>query len=273
MNADPIIGIFDSGVGGLTVLKAIRSCLPEIPVVYYGDTAHMPYGDKSPDLIRSYTRRIVRFLVDRGASHIVIACNSASAVAGDIARQEAGSRVPVTDVVEPVVQEVAQRSRLHCVGIIGTRATIQSGIYQKHLAALRPDLDVRSLATPLLAPLVEEGFAGTPVAREVIRHYLKNELFRPIECLIPACTHYPFLFEDLNDFFWGRVTILDTPHIVAHAVQKQLSDRIVSRQNKQSESPVQVHFSMDTLSFRQLCRLFLGSDQEITESPLSSLPD
>jgi glutamate racemase len=267
LSTTPVIGIFDSGVGGLTILRAVRSRYPQARLIYFGDTANMPYGEKSPELIRRYTRQIVRFLKNKGASLIVIACNTASAVASETAGEEAGTDCRVVDVVRPVVNHVAALKELHCIGLIATRTTIQSGVYQKLLREARPDLDVRAMATPLLAPLVEEGFAGTPVMREVIRHYLKNDLFRPIELLIPACTHYPFLYDDLNDFFWGRVTILDAPAIVAQALEPFLIPKAtVSTAEKAS---VEIHFSMDTPSFRMLCQNFLGENLPVTETPLT----
>lgn len=268
MNDKPIIGIFDSGVGGLTVLKAIRSRLPGVRLMYFGDTANMPYGEKSPELIQRYTRQIVRFLKEKGAGLIVIACNTASSVASEAVAEEAGPECPVVDVVRPIVHHVASLDNVHCVGLIATRTTIRSGVYQNLLTIARPDLDVRAMATPLLAPLVEEGFAGTPVMREVIRHYLKNDLFRPIELLIPACTHYPFLMEDLNDFFWGRVTILDAPLIVTEALIP-----FVSATASISGEPgaVELYFSMDTSSFRRLSVQFLGEELPVTELPLTTL--
>lgn len=269
MSKGPLIGVFDSGVGGLTVLKAIESQLPGFPLIYYGDTANMPYGDKSPDLICRLTRRIVRFLRDQGAEIIVIACNSASAVAADVAVEEAGPGVRVVDVVQPVVDHLAQRSDLRCIGLIGTRATIQSGIYQEKLRSLRADLEVRALATPLLAPLVEEGFAGTPVAREVIRHYLKNDLFRPIQCLVPACTHYPFLHDDFNDFFWYKVEILNPPEIVARQVKHKLKPKhqldVPIPGNPSPDQPA-IHLSMLTAGFRDLCVKFLNKKVSIQET-------
>lgn len=267
MSTTPVIGIFDSGVGGLTILKAVKSRYPQAHLIYFGDTANMPYGEKSPELIRRYTRQIVRFLKEKGASIIVIACNTASAVAYEAAGEEAGPGFPLVDVVRPVVSHVAELKELNCVGLIATRTTIQSGVYQTLLKELRPELDVRAMATPLLAPLVEEGFAGTPVMREVIRHYLKNDLFRPIELLIPACTHYPFLYEDLNDFFWGRVTILDAPAIVAQALDPFLIPMATS--SRTEKALVDIHFSMDTPSFRMLCQNFLGEYLPVTETPLT----
>lgn len=269
MSKGPLIGVFDSGVGGLTVLKAIESQLPGFSFIYYGDTANMPYGDKSPDLICRLTRRIVRFLRDQGAEIIVIACNSASAVAAEVAAEEAGPGVNVVDVVQPIVDHLAQRSELRCIGLIGTRATIQSGVYQEKLRKIRADLEVRALATPLLAPLVEEGFAGTPVAREVIRHYLKNDLFRPIQCLVPACTHYPFLHDDFNDFFWYKVEILDPPDIVARVVRRKLEAHyqldIAVPRHLLPDQPA-IHLSMLTPGFMDLCIKFLNKKVSIKET-------
>ena len=268
MNPLPVIGIFDSGVGGLTVAKALQNILPqEGKLLYFGDTAHMPYGEKSPDLIQKYTRRIVRFLVSEGAQIIVIACNTASATAASAAREEAGAEVPIVDVVSPIVEYLTQDIQTHCVGLIATRTTIQSGVYQQLLKQQRPDLVVRAMATPLLAPLVEEGFAGTTVSREVIRHYLKNPLFDSIDCLIPACTHYPFLHEDFKDFFWNKVKVLDAPKIVAQYVKKILRE-FYEYPGLQPE--LDIYFSMNTEGFRNLCYSFLSKKYRLKKF---ALPD
>src|SRR4051812_13453440 len=153
MNNDPI-GIFDSGIGGLTVANAIQKVLPNESLIYFGDTAHLPYGDKSPDSIKYYAIRITQFLLERKAKMIVIACNTASSVAYDTVKDFVGGKVPVINVIDPVVSIVLDRDNINKIGVIGTKGTIKSDIYAKKIKAKSKKVEVSSLATPLLAPMI-----------------------------------------------------------------------------------------------------------------------
>ncbi|MAZ97052.1 MAG: glutamate racemase [Flavobacteriales bacterium] len=211
------IGLFDSGLGGLTVLSALNKVLPGVPKVYYGDTLHLPYGDKSDRAIQGYSIKIVQFLKDQGCDLIVIACNSASASAG----KELESRFPeltFINVIDPVVDYLAQLG-INRVGLLGTRATVRSEAYSLKLAQKNSEVALYALATPLLVPLIEDGFLGTGIDSDVLAHYLNDSTLDGIQALVPGCTHYPLLKKTataiLKEVLW-----IDAPNIVAEEVAK-----------------------------------------------------
>ena len=167
------IGIFDSGVGGLTVAQAIKQTLPGESLIYFGDTAHLPYGDKSADSIKNYSRKITEFLLENGAKVVLVACNSASASAFDTLREEFGSKTIIIDVIDPVVNYLGTRNYSK-VGVIGTKRTISSGTYENKIRIKSPQTRVVSLATPLLVPMIEEGFIFDDISNAIIRAYLSD---------------------------------------------------------------------------------------------------
>jgi glutamate racemase len=230
--ADRPIGIFDSGIGGLTVAHAILERLPAERILYFGDTAHLPYGDKSSATIRRYADRIAAFLLERDCKAIVIACNSASSAAYGHLERRFGHRVPVFNVIDPVVEAVVARPDLRKVGVIGTKATVRAGAYPRKLKRLRPGLDVHSLATPLLAPMIEEGFFHNNISRAVLASYLERRSLRGIEALVMACTHYPLIRDDIEAHYGGRVELFDTPGLVADAVAAGLRERGLLRRRR-----------------------------------------
>jgi glutamate racemase len=206
--------MFDSGVGGLTVLKAFRNAFPQADIHYVGDTLHMPYGDKSPENIRDFSRRIARYLRNSGASLIVIACNSASSWAYEAVCEEANG-IPVLDVVRPVIAHLAHTPNLNQVGIVGTRATVQSGIYPRLLNLAAPNIHIQTLATPLLAPLVEEGIQLPELNRLLIAHYLKHLNLNQLQALVLACTHYPVLQDAFQDILGPHIQVLNPGAVLA----------------------------------------------------------
>ena len=209
------IGIFDSGIGGLTVAHAIKSILPNETLVYFGDTAHLPYGDKSPDSIKYYGVRIAEFLLSKKCKVIVIACNTASSLAFEAIKKHVGARAEVINVIDPVVDYVASQKKVKKIGVIGTKATIRSDVYATKIKEANPGLEVSSLATPLLAPMIEVGFFNNKISKTVIGSYLEKPKIRKSEALILACTHYPLIKKEINDFFQGKTTIVDSAHLVA----------------------------------------------------------
>lgn len=216
-----MIGIFDSGIGGLTVAHAIRKHLPEVPMMYFGDTAHLPYGDKSPELIRHYAARIAHYLVDHGCRIIVIACNTASAQAFGTVKDVAGPSIPVVNVIDPVAAEVATRFKGQKVGVIGTKGTIRSKVYPKRIQKISPDIKVASLATPLLAPMIEEGFFKNEISQAVIHTYLEKSMLQAISALILGCTHYPLIRKQVQAYYGNSVEVLDSTDTVAENVAAQ----------------------------------------------------
>jgi glutamate racemase len=208
----PAIGVFDSGVGGLTVLDALRSRMPHRDFVYVGDTARVPYGRKPPEMVRGFAREIVGFLCGLGVDGIVIACNTASAVALPGVAEECP--VPVWGVIDPGVEAATRVTRSGRVGVIGTKGTIGSGAYQRRLESR--GFRVWSRACPMLAPAVEEGLADSPEAEELVRHYLADR--PPIDTLILGCTHYPLLRETIARTLGREVALVDGAEVTAERV-------------------------------------------------------
>ncbi|HYX22735.1 MAG TPA: glutamate racemase [Thermoanaerobaculia bacterium] len=215
------IGVFDSGVGGLTVVSALRRLLPGESILYLGDTARLPYGSKSPDTVKGYTRRNIEFLTGRGVKAVVIACNTASALALPSLEMH---EVPTWGVIEPGARQAARLSRGR-VGVIATEATVRSDAYPRALRALRPDLEIVSRACPLFVPLVEEGWHDDPVTEEVARRYLAPLLEAGVDTLVLGCTHYPLLVPVLQRVAGPDVTLVDSAEAVAEMVAAGLAER------------------------------------------------
>ncbi|KAB2813620.1 glutamate racemase [Phaeocystidibacter luteus] len=216
------IGIFDSGVGGLTVAKAIRELLPAEDIIYFGDTAHLPYGEKSSEAIKSYSLGIAEFLVASGAKAIVIACNSASSVATDVLKEKYEPKIPIINVIDPVVDAIPENT--NTIGVIGTRATITSNVYQEKITGKSATLDIRAMATPLFVPVIEEGLESSEIARKTAEHYLGLESMKGIDTLIPGCTHYPLLTQLFRDILGADVQLMNTPVIVAEYAHHVLQE-------------------------------------------------
>ncbi|GGH71267.1 glutamate racemase [Phaeocystidibacter marisrubri] len=256
------IGIFDSGVGGLTVTRAIRQLLPNEDLLYFGDTAHLPYGEKSPEAIRSYSRGIVQFLLEHKAKAIVIACNSASSVATDMLIEMVGDRIPIINVIDPIVQSIPLESK-H-VGIIGTRATISSGVYQEKIADQFPQKSISALATPLLVPIIEEGLEETVISENAAVHYLSLPEMKEIDTLIPGCTHYPLLTKLFSQILGEDVAILNTPQIVALNTQQRLGD--LNLLEKGTKPGIAKFYVSDyTPTFERIAKHFFGADISLSE--------
>ncbi len=221
MNRDGAIGIFDSGVGGLTVLHAILGALPHEHLVYLGDTGRAPYGTKSAETVTRYSLDNLDFLLERGVKMVVVACNSASAVALDALR--ARTKVPVIGVIEPGARAAVESTRSGRVGVIGTEATISSGAYTNALRALRPALELYTRACPLLVPLAEEGWTDSDIARGVVDTYLASLARSGIDTLILGCTHYPLLKPVIGEVMGPSVRLVDSAEETARAVAAQLA--------------------------------------------------
>ena len=203
------IGIFDSGLGGLTVVRAILKENPREHLVYFGDTARIPYGSKSQDTVIRYTRQIIRFLLkEKKVRCVVVACNTSSALAVETVRQEFS--VPILEVIEPGTQTAVTVTRNGRIGVIGTEGTISSGAYAKAIHKIFPGAKVFSKACPLFVPLVEEGKIAGLVAEAVAREYLKPLLKQKIDTLLLGCTHYPLLKRTLSKLAGPRVRIVDS---------------------------------------------------------------
>jgi len=208
MNHDGPIGIFDSGIGGLTVVRAIHTALPDEATIYLGDTARVPYGPKSPATVQRYATEILAWLLAQRVKAVVVACNTATAHALDLLREQAP--VPVIGVIDPGARAAASATRNGGVGVIGTAGTVASGAYRRALLALRPELRVVEQACPLFVPLVEEGWFGHPATRLVAEEYLAPVRAADIDTLVLGCTHYPLLAPLLAEVLGPGVTLIDS---------------------------------------------------------------
>jgi glutamate racemase len=254
-----VIGVFDSGVGGLTVLKALRRSMPRQDFCYLGDTARVPYGRKPPDMVRGFAQEITGFLLEQGAEAIVVACNTASAVAlGDLKAQVG---VPVWGVIEPGVEAAVRATRSGRVGVIGTRGAIASGAYQSRLKA--HGMTVWAQACPLFVHLVEEDLADAPEAEVVARHYLSNH--PDIDTLILGCTHYPVLAPVIGRVLGTEVRLVESASVTAEYVCSVMGDR-------PSGSGRITHFvTGDPLAYRHTAGVIGGVDGEIIALPVTDL--
>lgn len=217
------IGVFDSGVGGLTVAAEIMRQLPNERMVYFGDTARVPYGSKSKDTIIKFSRQIIRYLQTRDVKAIVVACNTASALALDEVKKELD--IPIIGVIEPGAKIAAESSRNGRIGIIGTEGTINSHIHTHLIKQLKPSFEVTEKACPLFVPLVEEGFfLDTPVAEEIVRSYLEIMKQRSVDTLILGCTHYPFLRDVIAKVMGENVRLVNPAYETARELGVLLSE-------------------------------------------------
>ena len=258
------IGVFDSGIGGLTVAKAIRNSLPNVPICYFGDTAHLPYGDKSSELILKYSQRIIRFLFQQDCDVIVVACNSASSVLAKHNISEYKS-VPIVNVVDPVVDFLEKESSIKSLGIIGTKATINSQIYPEKIANSRKDIKVNTLATPLLAPMIEEGFITHNISELIIKSYLSYPDFYNIDALLLACTHYPLIKGEVQ-IIKPNVLVLDNANLTAEHIKKHYSFDDVPLDSK----CISEFFVSDlTQSFEESAKHFFGESVVLKEQDLN----
>jgi len=236
MDSSQPIGIFDSGVGGLTVAHALRNLLPNEKIIYFGDTAHLPYGDKSEETIRNYVMEIGNFLSARNCKVILIACNSASSVAFNPLKEKFGKRAIVFNVIDPVVSFLKKHQTTGKVGVIGTKATIHSKAYEKRIHLSCPGLQMVSLATPMLVPMIEEGFIYDDISNAIIRAYLSREELAGIESLILGCTHYPIIKNQIGKFYNFEVEILDSARIVAEELKRVLQEKNLLNQGDPTEN-------------------------------------
>ena len=231
------IGVFDSGIGGLTVVKALRELLPNEDIFYLGDTARVPYGGKSATTVERYSLEMADMLLEENVKLVVIACNSASAVA--LGRLEQTLSVPVIGVIKPGAQAAVAATRSQHVGVIGTRATIKSGAYERELRALNPDISVTARACPLLVPLIEEGWLDDGLTDHVIARYLGPLTQEGVDTLVLGCTHYPLLADAIGRFLAGKAKLVDSAHTCAKAVE-QLLDRHSLRAPRGGAASLQV---------------------------------
>ena len=254
------IGVFDSGVGGLTVAREIMRQIPQERIVYFGDTARVPYGSKSTDTLIRYTRQIVRFLKTRGVKAIVVACNTASAVALEAVRDELD--IPIIGVVRPGAKVAVQATKNKKIGIIGTETTVNSGMYVKLIQELLPDAEVIGKACPLFVPLVEEGWTKDPVTEEVARRYLADLQNSDIDSLILGCTHYPLLRHMVGEIMGDKVTLVNPAYETALELKALLEREGIANdgENKNFENPYEFFVSDLADKFKTFANSILPCD-------------
>lgn len=254
------IGIFDSGIGGLTVAKAVMDALPHEDIIYFGDSARVPYGIKSQETVRIYSNQIARFLLSKGVKMIIIACNTASAAAHESVQALAGG-IPVINVIESGTKS-AIRSGKKEIGVIGTLATIDSGAYEKALKKADSSLNIKSKACPLLVPLAEEGWLDNSVTRQTIEMYLESFKSNGVEALILGCTHYPLFKKAIQDFFNEKEPeLIDSAESVAQSAQKQLA-KLQALRTVNTPGRLTCYVSDRPQRFSELAERFLGREPE-----------
>lgn len=217
------IGVFDSGVGGLTVVKEIMNQIPGETIIYFGDTARLPYGSKSKKTVITYTRQIIRFLMDRDVKAIVIACNTASAFALETVMSEFD--IPIIGVVKPGANVAAKTTRNGRIGVIGTEGTIQSGIYSEFLSETNSKVKIFGKACPLFVPLVEEGLVDDPVTFEMARRYISVLLEKEIDTLVLGCTHYPLLRKTIRKVVGDGIVLVNPAFETAKSLADVLTEK------------------------------------------------
>lgn len=262
-DASAPVGVFDSGVGGLTVLEAVARHLPGESTVYLGDTARLPYGPKSPDTVSRYASEAAAFLGEKGVKLMVVACNTASARALPGLAEEVP--FPVVGVVRPGAREAAERSEGGRIGVIGTRGTVESGAYQDAILRLRPDVEIRSAACPLFVPLVEEDWTDGIVARLVARRYLDPLLRDRVDTLVLGCTHYPHLRTLLSRVAGPGVELVEPAAATAGAVADELEERGLEAPDG-GEAERRYYVTDDAERFRSLAGRWMGESIDHLET-------
>ena len=262
------IGIFDSGTGGLTVAKTVTELLPHENIVYFGDTVHTPWGDKSAAAIQGYSIKICDVLLQHHCKLIIIACHTASTTAFELVKEHVGDRAHVMNVVDPIIQHIGEKYANKKIGLIGTKQTVRSNIYKKRLDMLNQNIDFAALATPLLVPLIEEGFAHNPISETVIQEYLARPPLTNIDALILGCTHYPLLKDYIKKFYEYAVDIIDASEVTANMLKTFLSQHHLLNPNHLQPSKKVFYVSDYTDFFANTAKIFFPGDIELQPYPL-----
>lgn len=256
MEKEKPIGVFDSGIGGLTVVKRIAAVLPEEDIVYFGDTARVPYGSKSNDTVIEYSLEDARFLMQKNVKAIVVACNTASSIAMDILRKN--FNVPLIGMIEPGAQTAVKNTKNNRVGVIGTRATISNKAYSNKIKELKPDIQVFEKACPLFVPLAEEGWIDHKATYEIAEEYLYELRDENIDTLVLGCTHYPILSKVIQEVIGEDVALVDSGVVAAEMIRQEL-DRTDLHTNSSSVGSSELYVSDIPTKFKEVAELFLGN--------------
>lgn len=259
------IGIFDSGIGGLTVARAIVHLMPHENIIYFGDTAHLPYGDKSAATIQAYSIKIAHMLLQQQCKLILIACNSASTAAYELIKEYVGSKAIVMNVIDPTIHLLANHYAHKHVGLIGTRQTVNSNVYKKKIDAQNRGIQLTSYVTNLLASAIEE-FGNNGVIDSLLQEYLRHKEFEQLDALLLACTHYPVVKDKIERFFQHKIDIIDPSEAVAAAVKARLKEHHLLA----TGAPGTKHFYVSdyTESFATGTKIFFPEDIKLEHYPL-----
>ena len=254
------IGIFDSGIGGLTVAKAVAMRLPHENILYFGDTAHAPYGDKSALTIRQYCYGIVDFLISKQCKVILVACNSAAAAAFPDLKAYVAKRALLLGVIDPLIAHIAQHYHDKTIGLIGTKQTVASRVFEQKILSLPNKLKFKALATSLLVPLIEENFHHQKgLVEQVLNVYLKEPSLADIDALILGCTHYPVIKEEISAYYQHKLPLVEAGELTANALADMLVDHPLL--NPQTVLGQHQFFVSDyTEAFAAMAKRFFGSE-------------
>jgi len=245
------IGIFDSGFGGLTVMAQVAKLLPHENIIYFGDTGHLPYGSKSPEVVTALSNRIAKFLISKNVKLIIIACNTASAFALKVLQKN--YNVPIIGVIAPGAQKAASVTKNGKIGVIGTQGTIKSGSYSKAIKAISKKFNVFETPCPLFVPLAEEGWTKNNITKQIAAIYLKNLINRKIDTLVLGCTHYPLLKNAIKAVTGDNIKLVDSASAAAHIAKQTI------RKNKSARKGKYVFYvSDDPKKFAKTGSVFLG---------------
>lgn len=254
-----MIGIFDSGVGGLTIVKQIFRYLPKYQIIYFGDTAHLPYGTKGEEVVCKYSEKITEWLLKKGSKIIIVACHTSSALAAG-SLKEKFSDIPVFEMITPVVKGVSKDKSIKKIGIIGTPATIKSKTYQRKILRERPDLEIISKACPLLVPLVEEGWIKREETKKITETYLQPLKEAEIDTLVLACTHYPLLKKVIKEIMGKKVKIINPAESLAEELKKFLKQESEISSKLKIGDNHKFFFSDKPYHLKKLSQLALGKE-------------
>jgi len=258
-----MIGVFDSGIGGLTVVKKILKYLPGYQIIYFGDTARLPYGTKGGDFIRHYSEKITHWLIKNGARIIIIACHTSSVWSYEYLKKK--FKIPIFEVITPAIKEILSLNKNKRIGVIGTPSTIKSGLWKKKLLSVNNSFRVYSKACPLFVPLVEEGWIKSKVTKEVAKIYLKEIKQKKINTLVLACTHYPMLKETIQKEMGREVKIINPADSLAKELKLFLENNPYLKSKIKRGSKHKFFFSDEPYNLKKINKLFL---KEIKIKPI-----
>ncbi|MDR1773814.1 MAG: glutamate racemase [Clostridioides sp.] len=257
------IGVFDSGLGGLTVLKEIKKILPNEDIVYFGDTARVPYGPRSKEAVKKYTFQAINFLMEKDVKAIVIACNTATARALSEAKEQYD--IPIIGVIEAGARTAAYTTKNNIVGVIGTDGTIRSKAYEREIAKINKDIKIVDKACPLFVPIAEEGWANNEVAKLTAKIYLEELINKDIDCLVLGCTHYPILMRTIGETVGEKIILVNPAKETAKDLKKTMQEKNILNNTQRTQAKYEYYVSDIPDKFYVIAKEFIDQDIENVE--------